>query len=242
MRSAMGFLAVLFLLNGCLTGNMEKITTETKDTVKASNVLINETKEGQQTGLAVELMTNAHNSPNVRARGATVVFIKVPEDAVGNYLGLAGHIKMNVIPRVLEGKAVQFANVTIVGDQIDTELGVAPANADLYKIQSFAALSVLEQLSFQSKLPGLSAEDMDSLRTRTARMIYVAPSVLGGTSAEALKNALRTGSGRTYLSSEPVRKRAAQLISDLTRTLSLPEEQIAEARSVVEARLGVAAR
>lgn len=245
MRSILLMLPLALILSGCfLTASMEDITTETKDAVKDSNNLIRETKDGQALGAALELMTNPHNSVNIRAAAAETVFTKGPEDRIGKYIGLPTHIKLRSIQKSYNGKAVEIPNVAIIDPSekpaVDGELGVAPISAELYAIQAYAALSVLEQLAYKSKVPGLTGDEMDYLRATTARMILVSTAVLGGVRLDKAKEALKNNSGRPHELPAPRRQRAAELIMELSRTLSLNEGDINDARANIEARLGIA--
>lgn len=247
MRNLVLLLTVA-LLGGCL-GKMERITEETKESVQASNKLIDETKNGQALGEALNLMSDRTISGDLRVAASETVFTKGADERIWKYVGMPAPLDYPRTERVLDGKIVQFANVTLISDKvlaegpqdaIDKELGVPMKDLDLYAIQSFAALNLLGQLANKAKTPGLTATDLDYLRATTLRMIPVATGLLGGVRVSKLKEALRAGY-RDYEQVLPTRRQAAKLIMELSGRLSLTEEQVNAAKIAINERLGVSA-
>jgi len=241
VRSVIAFTATSFLLSGCfLLGKMEDGMDKTNASVADSNRLIGETKDGQQLALAIELMKDVDTSTNLRVAASETVFRLSAEDRIGKYVGFPTLYKLKTIGAKVGSKTVDFPNVAVVGKGIDPTFGVAMINEELYEIQSFAALNLLRQLVFKSKMPGLTAEDNDYLRSVTTRLIPLACGILGGAKVEDIKAAYATGKAWPYAKSVEDRKEASFLIGELLRLLSLDtEENKAEARTNIEVRLGV---
>lgn len=241
MRSVIAFTAASFLLSGCfILGKIEDGMDKTNASVADSNRLIGETKDGQQLALAIELMKDKDTSTNLRVAATETVVKLAAEDRIGKYVGFPTLYKLKTIGTKISGRNVDFPNVAIVGNGIDSALGVAMIEEELYEIQSFAMLNLLRQLAFKSKMPGLTAEETDSLRTVTTRLIPVACGVLGGAKADDIKKAYATSQARPFAKSVAERQEASLLIGELLRMLSLDnEENKADARTNIEVRLGV---
>jgi len=238
MRTVIYFSAISFLLSGCLLGKMEDGMDKTNANIEDSNRIITETRDGMRLSTAIEISLDEKHPKNWRVASTETVFKMAEDDRIGKYIALPGHIRMRTVDKAFNGKTLTLPNVTIIGDEIDPVLGVAPINADLYEIQSFAAKNLLEQMVFNSKLPGLTIEQLDTLRNLAVRMVPVATGILGGAKAEAIKASF-VSKVRPFEKSVEERTQASQLISELYRMLSMGEEQIAEARLNIETRLGV---
>ena len=236
MRSTIFFLAALFVLPGCfLLGRMEDSVDKTNLSVADSNKLIGETKDGQQLALALELMSSSEKSTNLRAAASETVFKMAAEDRIWKYIGMPAPFNLRTISKA----GVDLPNVTVIGDGIDPVLGVATVSPELYAVQSFAAYSLLEQMTLKSKAPGLSPEDTDTLRNNLVRIVNVSTGLLGGAKATDIKKALATKGPRPFEKDLAVRQSASQMISDLLRMLSAPEDTVSDARSKIDSRLGV---
>ena len=242
-------LIVLVALSGCLS-KMERITEETKASVQASNKLISDTKDGQALGEALNLMSNREISYDLRVAAAETVVNKAPEDRVWKYAGLPAPLEYPQAERTFRGKSVKFSNVTLISEvnyatpektdeNVDYELIVTLKDQDLYRIQAFSALNMLEQLSLKSKAPGLTQTDVDYLRTTALRVMPVAAGILGGVRVKLLKESLEKNSSRPYEQSESVRLKAAQIIQELCARLDLTEAQTAAAEVDIQEKLGV---
>lgn len=238
------FCAISLLLCGCL-GKMERITEETRDTVKASNQGLKEAGQGQLLLDAKNTMINKDVSFNVRVASAEIFLLRAPELLLWKVIGAPMPLNVPMIERTVtrnhEEVEVGFPNVTVVGEpRAAAEWQLAPVDArDFYPVLKRAASGLIDQLTLKSLMPGQTAADMDELRADARRLLVVAPVVMGAIAVRSLDLWAMPGAGRQYVNSEAERQQTVDGLERLARQLAFPSEVFHELRTIAEAKLGV---
>ena len=239
MRLASALVAALFVLNGCILGTLEKETKETKAEVKATNDKLEDTKNAQHLGLALELMSNKDKSPNLRVAAAENVFVKAPDDRIFEYIGAMGPLHLALLPKKIGTKTLEIPNVTVVGEKADPTLGAAPVNEDLYGVLATASLRLVNRLTAKASKPGISGAELAQLREVGTKMVYIATAIHGASQlTEITKPAVVVGLATREFSSQKRLDMHAALL-EMAKALSLPENVVNDIKQFSNVRMGV---
>jgi len=257
LKSLLSALAALLLLNGCFVDGVEKLTQETRDQVR-------ETKEGSQIAAALETCLNPHVSESARVAACKPVLLRLPEDRIADYLGLPLRIvKQDSHRRVYRGAELELPNVLYVGekDQRSFELELAPTAPELHNVLRLSAAQAVSDIASKALLPGISGDEMQTLRAYGQRLIFVSTAIFGAVDIGDLNSLLAVltadlenetlGLSRFQsLAAERIaslakrvpeseRRNSVDQLMTLCRNLSLSEGELATVASLAELRLGI---
>jgi hypothetical protein len=213
---------------------MEEIAEDTRNTVKESKELIKDTRDGQQVGAALEIMSDPHKAPTLRMASAETAILKGQEERVPLYIGLPGpSYKLMMIERPMANLTIEIPNVTLIGDKVDPDLTLAPLSEDLFQIEVAAMINFFTKVLFTLNTPGVDIAKIETMREATRRLIYVAPAIVGGMEMTKLKESIRindlnreTPMERPYRLDVGKRLHLARLLEDAVRVLSLTEDEV----------------
>jgi hypothetical protein len=238
---------VTFLLTGCLA-KMEKTTEDTRGEVRA-------TREGQQLGLALEILHNDDLKDfAMRAAAAEGVFILAPEERIHKYLGAR-------LPITIAGDPMTgHANVTVVYNEEPPVSGGAasahspinpglwaPKSRSVFSIMEHAVLAVLEDLRIVT-MKDLTSEKLAEYRSKYSRMILVATTIMGARLETNVSRYFRdevpavihnTRGEEEKLSSLEFRTKTVRLLKANASKLALDDNELSVLRTLISTRLGL---
>lgn len=262
MRSLFFLIPVSFLLNGCLVGELEQVAKDTRDQVR-------ETKEGAQMATALEICLDGHVSESARVAACKPALLKLPEDRLADYMGLPMRILTeSAVRRTVELETVgalelELPNVLYVGDAAtrDFQLELAPTSEDLHHVLHMAALQAISDIGAKAMKPGLSGEEVETLRTYGHRLIFVSTAILGAVQLRDVQSSLESGvvavaqekvgllafqetlnrqlATLPKVADERDRAHAVKGLRALARNLSLPEAELNALQVLSDVRMGV---
>jgi hypothetical protein len=256
-------LGLCFALSGCLLANMEKITEDTRDEVRATNQAIHAQEDLVKISRMHSSMIDPGLSISVRVNAAKAVLAKYPENMLASDLGmLLPSFKIGSFKRSVGGAEAELLNVPYVGEKkISRILGVAAIDSDLLNVVSFAAIQLTSELEAKTKSAGISADDMANYRGIAKRLALIVPAILGSLTVEPLEQTIQglltaqtdgsiqpgTFAERLQASTRSgVRAVPAAAVAPTIATLeqlaintSMAESEIAEMRALISVRLGI---
>ncbi len=262
MRTFFLLIPITFILSGCLVGELEQVTKDTRDQVR-------ETKEGAQMATALEICLGSDVSESARVAACKPALLKLPEDRLADYLGLPMRIlSESSVRRTVELRTVgtlefELPNVLYVGDAAtrDFQLELAPTSEDLHSVLHMAVLQAISDIGAKAMKPGLTAEEMQTYRTYGHRLIFVSTAILGAVQLRDVQSSIESGvaavSQQTLgllafqetlnrqlaslpkVASDRDRAHAVQGLRTMARNLSLPEPELTALRVLSDVRMGI---
>lgn len=165
---ALTALGSIFLLTGCLD-KMEKATDKMQETTQNTKQAVEETRDGQKLGAALELLPD---DIAIKSAAAETMFIMAAEDRIYKYIGctMPLHYPMGIDS--------SLPNVTFVGLKGDSTKNIAPVSPEKYEILEIATMRILRELTLKSQSK-LTPAELQDVKSKAMRMFFVSTALLG---------------------------------------------------------------
>lgn len=170
MKVSMGLTAAVLavLLGGCLS-KMENVAEDTKAAVNRSVGVIEETRDGQKLGEALNLLPE---DIAMKSAAAETMFVYAADNRIYKYIGATMPLNYYM------GMTGDLPNVSFVGTEGDSTKNLAPISPEKYIILEIATMRVLREMAGRSQMP-IPEEELADIKGKAKKMFLIGTAVLG---------------------------------------------------------------